>query len=163
MDQGIAFVAQAFIVLLSMILTFGTVVVIFIMVMRTRRRRLELQAEVQSKLIDKFGTAQELVDFLHSRAGREFVSGVQSGVSGVAREKVASGFKRSILVSALGLAFLVLWGVTGQDGLAYPGVLLLALGLAYFGASYVSLKMTAADVPPASSASPTRTDLPADV
>ena len=163
MDSDFAFAAQALIVLLSMILTFGTVVVIFVMIMKTRRRRFELQAEVQSKLIDKFGTAKELVDFLHSRAGREFVTGVQSGATGVAREKVASGFKRSILISALGAAFLVLWGITGAMGLAYPGVILLALGAAYFAAAFISLKLTSeADTPPPAPP-PARTDLPADV
>ena len=163
MDHGIEFIIQAVIVLLSMILTFGTVVVILVMVMRMRRRRLELQAEVQSKLIDKFGTAKELVDFLHSRAGREFVSGVQSGASGVAREKIASGFKRSILISALGAAFLVLWLITGVLGLVYPGVILLALGAAYFGAAYISLKLTSEVETPPPAPPPARTDLPADV
>jgi hypothetical protein len=156
------FVTQAFIVVVSLLLSFGTVLVIFVTLTRTRRRRYELQAEVQSKLIDRFGTAQELVDFLHSRAGREFVSGVQTGATGVARDKIASGFKRAIVLLALGGAFMVLWGITGTEGLAFPGVILLALGLAFLGAAFVSLKLTSHDEP-ALPPPPARTDLPADV
>ncbi|MGZ7032776.1 MAG: hypothetical protein ACXVIJ_12490, partial [Thermoanaerobaculia bacterium] len=36
---------------------------------RTRQRRAELQAEVQTKLIDRFSSAPELVDFLRSPTG----------------------------------------------------------------------------------------------
>ena len=46
---------------------------------KLRQRRQELQAEVQAKLIDKFTSTPEMVEFLQSRAGRDFVSGVQIG------------------------------------------------------------------------------------
>ena len=157
------FMVQGLIVIIAMVLSFTVVGVIFLTMMRTRRRRYELQAEVQSKLIDRFGTARELVDFLHSRAGREFVSGVQTGATGIARDKIASGFKRSIVLMALGLAFMILWAITGTEGLAYPGVILLALGVAYFGAAFVSLKLTAEETPSQPPPPPARTDLPADV
>ena len=139
---------EGIVIITSMILTFGTFIAIFLIVSRTRQRRAELQAQVQTKLIERFGSAKEMVDFLHSQAGRDFVSGVQSGTRLVAGDKVLSGIRRSIVLSFAGIAFLALWGVTEETGLAFPGFILLALGVGYFAASMVSMKMSQQFVAP---------------
>jgi hypothetical protein len=55
----------------------------FIMVMfivwvanSARNRRAQMQAEVQTRLIDKFSNAPEFVDFLNSDTGKQFLTGV---------------------------------------------------------------------------------------
>jgi hypothetical protein len=117
------------------------VILIVYFVARSRQRRAEVQAEVQTKLIDRFGTAPELIEFLQSPAGRQFVSGVQ-GVPGVlARERIMSGFTRSIVLSMLGAAFL---GLTFfyNDDFAVPAAILLSLGIGYFLATMVSYRLS---------------------
>jgi hypothetical protein len=128
--------------LIGMISSSVMVVLIVYFVARSRQRRAEVQAEVQTKLIDRFGSAPELVEFLQSPAGRQFVSGVQ-GVPGVmARERILSGFTRSIVLSMLGAAFL---GLTFfyEDDFAVPAAILFSLGIGYFLATLISWRLSA--------------------
>ena len=144
---------EGIVIFLSMILSFGTFIFVVVIVARARQRRQELQADVQSKLIERFGSAMELVDFLHSQAGREFVSGVQTGSRVVAGERVLGGIRRAIILSFGGLACLALWGVTRELGWVFPGFILLALGAGYLVAAMVSMKLSSqlgASPPPSS-------------
>jgi hypothetical protein len=117
------------------------VVLIVYFVARARQRRAEVQAEVQTKLIDRFGTAPELIDFLQSPAGRQFVSGVQGVPGAMARERIMSGFTRSIVLTMLGMAFL---GLTFfyNDDFAVPAAILFSLGIGYFLATLVSWRLS---------------------
>jgi hypothetical protein len=130
--------------LLGMLLSFGMVVFIVLIITRARQRRLELQSELQSKLIEKFGSSVELVTFLQSPVGRQFVNGVQTGNVMMMQDRVLAGYRRAIVLSFLGLAFIALWIIMGNVGLAWPGVLLLALGLGYLVATIATAKLTAA-------------------
>jgi hypothetical protein len=131
------------------------VVLIVYFVSRGRARRAEVQAEVQSRLIDRFGSAPELIDFLQSPAGRQFVSGVQSAPALLARERILSGFSRAIVLSMLGAAFIALT-IFYDDDFAVPAAILFSLGVGYLLATFVSWRLSktlhGADVftPPAS-------------
>ena len=118
------------------------VVLVVYFVARGRQRRAELQAEVQTKLIDRFGTAPELIDFLQSPAGRQFVTGVQGVPGALARERIMSGLTRSIVLSMLGAAFL---GLTFfyNDDFAVPAAILFSLGIGYLIATLVSWRLSA--------------------
>lgn len=118
------------------------VVLVVFFVTRSRQRRAELQIEMQSRLIDRFSSAPELVQFLHSPAGREFVSGVQGAATYVTRERVMSGFSRAIILTALGVAFLFL-NFYVDDDFAVPAAIMFCLGVGYLIATYVSFKLSA--------------------
>lgn len=130
------------------------VVAIVWVVGRTRQRRLEIQAEVQTKLIDRFGTAPELVAFLHSPAGREFVSGVQSAPAVATKERIVSGISRAIVLICCGLSFFGMAAVVNVRGLMIPGLILFFLGVGFLISTFVSyrlserLGLTAPYVPP---------------
>jgi hypothetical protein len=126
--------------IIGMLSSSAMVVLIVYFVSRARQRRAEVQAEVQAKLIDRFGTAPELIAFLQSDTGRQFVSGVQSAPMLLARERVASGFSRAIVLSALGAAFL---GLTFfyNDDFAVPAAIVFSLGIGYLLATLVSWRM----------------------
>jgi hypothetical protein len=132
---------EVFIPLLGMLLSFGLAIAIVVIVTRARQRRLEIQADLQSKLIEKFGSTSELITFLESSAGRQFVNGVQNTRT-IARNVMAVGIRRAIIVSFLGAGFIVLWLITDLNGLAWPGVLLLSLGVGYYVAATVTSRMT---------------------
>jgi hypothetical protein len=125
-----------------MLLSFGAVIAIVLIVTRSRQRRIEIQADLQAKLIDKFGSSTELLTFLQSPAGKQFVNGVQTGNTVMMRDRIASGFSRAIILSFLGAAFIVLWLITDTRGLAWPGVLLLALGAGYLVATWATTRMS---------------------
>lgn len=109
---------------------------------RTRMRRMELQAEVQTKLIERFGTSAELVEFLKTKTGREFVNGVQRGSVTVAHERALGGIRKAIVLTFLGVGLLAVWGVSGAEWLAWFGMLFVALGMGYLVAAFVSMRMS---------------------
>jgi hypothetical protein len=127
--------------IVAIIMSFGTAALIVYFISRTKNRRAELQAEMQSKLIDRFGSAPEMVAFLQSPAGREFVSGVQTTPINLTRERILGGFTRSIVLSALGAGFLFLtfWE---DSGFVIPGAIILSLGIGYFIATVVSWRLS---------------------
>jgi hypothetical protein len=135
---------EVFLPILAMLLSFAMVAFIVLIVTRARQRRLELQTELQSKLIEKFGSSVELVNFLQSPVGRQFVNGVQTGNIVRMQDRILAGYRRAIVLSFLGLAFIALWIIMGSVGLAWPGVLLLALGLGYLVATIATEKLTTA-------------------
>ena len=80
--------------------------------------------------------------FLQSRAGQDFVRGVQSGPVRQVRDRAAGAVRIGIIFSAIGLAFLIMWGITSNEGLAWPGVFMLILGVAYFASSYSLIRFS---------------------
>jgi len=131
--------------LVGVLMSFALVGVIILSVLRTRMRRLELQNDIQTKLIEKFSSPAELAAFLQSDVGRDFVNGVQTAALRQVRVRVSTAVRAGILFATLGIAFMVLWPLTNTQGLIWPGVLLLALGIAFFGSAYSMLHFAAPD------------------
>ena len=127
--------------IIGTIATGVTVVLVVFFVTKARQRRVEAQVQMQAKLIDRFGTAPELVSFLHSPAGRQFITGVQSAPEVLTRERIMSGFTRAVVLSTLGLAFLGLTLLDNSDW-AVPAAIVLALGVGYFIATYISYRLS---------------------
>jgi peptidoglycan/LPS O-acetylase OafA/YrhL len=118
------------------------IVMIVYFVTRSRQRRVEAQVAMQTRLIDRFSSATELAQFLDSPAGREFVTGVQGAATYATRERVMSGFNRSIILTSLGVAFLFLNFYVDED-FAVPAAIMFCLGVGYMVATYVSYKLSA--------------------
>jgi hypothetical protein len=125
-------------------IVFGNLVFLSLIIAwwRMRQRRFELQAELQAKLIDKFGSTPELITFLQSSAGRQFVHGVQTGASAVTQERVLAGIRKSIVVSFFGIGLLSIWLVTGASWVSWFGLLFLFLGVGFLVAAFVSMRLS---------------------
>jgi hypothetical protein len=119
-----------------------TVVLIVWLVTRARQRRAEAQMQMQTKLIERFGSAPELIQFLHSPAGRHFVAGVQNAPAEIARERVVAGFTRAIILISLGLAFVFIAFFYREDGWIVPASIVLSLGIGYLLATFVAWKFS---------------------
>jgi hypothetical protein len=153
------FLIEGIIPLVGMLLSFVTVFAIVLVITRARQRRAEIQAELQSKLIEKFGSTAELVAFLQSNVGRQFVNGVQRGGTTLVHDRVLAGLRRAIIVSFLGLGFLALWLIEDLSGLAWPGVLLLVLGMGFFAASLTTMKFARSEEQPLTPAAPPSSEI----
>jgi hypothetical protein len=139
MDFGVTFIA-----IVSMVGFYATIAIVIVAFSRSKERRTELQTQVQSKLIDRFGSAPELIDFLQSDAGHQFVEGFHNAPRYAAREKILSGLRRGIITTLLGLGLLAIFAADIRDnwGFIYPGCLVLALGLGFFLSTFVSMKLS---------------------
>lgn len=109
-----------------------------------KNRRSQAQAEVQTKLIERFGTSKEFIEFLQSPAGRQFVTGVEVTSNLYARDRIIGGFGKGIILSLLGLGFLAIWIFDDNRGFIYPGFILLGLGVGFFLSTLLTIKLSKA-------------------
>jgi len=100
-------------------------------------------AEVQTKLIDRFGSGPEMIEFLKSAEGQQFATGISKLPKLAARDRVVGGFTRSIFLTFLGVAFLLLEFTEMENpGFLITGAILTALGLANLVSSIVALRLS---------------------
>ena len=108
----------------------------------SKNRRAQAQAEVQTKLIERFGSAKEFIDFLQSPAGRQFVTGVEVSSTLHAKDRVIGGISKGVILSLLGVGFLAIWLADENRGFIYPGFILLGLGVGFFLSALISWKLS---------------------
>jgi hypothetical protein len=108
----------------------------------SKNRRAAVQAEVQTRLIDKFSNAPEFVDFLNSDTGKQFLTGVDKMPQLMARDRIVGGVSRGVIMMLLGLAFVAIWIADSNIGFMYPGFILVGLGVGFFISTLISLKMS---------------------
>jgi hypothetical protein len=122
--------------------SFAMVAGIVWMAVNARNRRAKLQAEVQTRLIDKFSNAPEFVEFLNSDTGKQFLSGVDKMPQLMARDRIVGGVSRGVIMMLLGVAFIAIWIADSNIGFMYPGFILMGLGIGFFISTLISLKMS---------------------
>ena len=122
----------------------GMVITIVWLITTARSRSAQVQAQVQAKLIDKFSSAPELVQFLQSPAGHEFVAGAESAPKMHARDRIIGGIRKSIIFAMLGFGFLFLCipEETRNEGFLVAGAILTALGVGNFLSTLISMKLS---------------------
>jgi hypothetical protein len=108
----------------------------------SKNRRAAVQAEVQTRLIDKFSNAPEFVDFLNSDTGKQFLTGVDKMPQLMARDRIVGGVSRGVIMMLLGAAFIAIWLADSNIGFMYPGFILMGLGIGFFISTLISLKMS---------------------
>jgi hypothetical protein len=123
---------------------FACIAFIVAVTARSRQRQAELRAEVQSRLIDKFSSAPEIVTFLQSPEGKHFLGGIESMPAMTARDRIIRTMSKAVVLSLLGVGFLAccIWPETRNEGFFIAGCILLALGVGYFLSALVSLKLS---------------------
>lgn len=132
-------------VLLSAFATAGWV--IYMAADTTRRqRRLKAQTELHSRLLDKFSSAQEVVEFLQTPGGAHFVDSLSND-----RDEPANGILRSthrgiiLVIVAIGCLFLNwYYRYSGDNPLLVIGVVLLCLGIGFLISAAVSQRLSRA-------------------
>src|SRR5947209_5071773 len=108
-----------------------------------KNRRAALQADVQTRLIDKFSNAPEFVAFLNSDTGKQFLTGIDKMPQLMARDRIVGGVSRGVIMMLLGAAFLAIWMADDWNrGFMYPGFILVGLGIGFFASTLISLKMS---------------------
>ncbi len=104
-----------------------------------RKRVAEIQREMHMKLFEKFGTSQELLDYLKSEAGRRFLDSAtieHARPTGRILGSIQTGL--TLLVTGLGLLFLHGRLPSWSDDTLVFGVLAVALGIGFLLSAGVS-------------------------
>jgi hypothetical protein len=133
-------------ILLVLLGAFATAAWMFYLVADTnkRQRRLKAQAELHGRLLDKFSSAREVVEFLQTPGGAQFVDSFSTD-----REEPANGILRSthrgiilVIVSAGCLFLNWYYRNSGDNPLLVIGVILLCLGVGFLLSAAVSQRLS---------------------
>lgn len=107
---------------------------------RTKQKRWEALASVQNRMLDKFGSAQEFTEFLKTPEGRSYMLvAADKGDSGQPT-KILGLVKWGVVLSMLGIGFLVLAATVDSD-VVTGGVLILSLGVGFLASSLISIRL----------------------
>ncbi len=101
-----------------------------------------LQADVQSKLLEKVGSGQDLLAYAQTDAGRQLLESLQveREVSHAPHSRIIGALQTSVIMISLGVALLFLRGrISGtQEGFLMFGTLSTALGIGFALSAAVS-------------------------
>jgi hypothetical protein len=117
--------------IICVVLTLGTATTLIIRMLldHLRRSRSEkLQAELYSKLLDKFGSSSELLAYLQTEAGQNLLKSAPAERA-APHNRILNSFQAGIFLSAVASALLALRGAVSGDA-AEPLLILGSLGLA---------------------------------
>ena len=104
---------------------FAMIALIVFVVARRRQAELRARAEFQKQILDKFSSGKEFAEFLGTEGSQRFLASLSAQSLG-SHERTVRGMRGGIVVTALGIGFLLLTGL--RHGFVVPGVLLLAIG-----------------------------------
>ena len=102
------------------------------------------QVEMQSKLLDKFGGSAELLDYLQTDAGKQFLQTEPAERPSAPHWRILRTMQAGIILTLLGLA--ILTGATivreASQELSLAGILVTAVGLGFLISSFLSYKFS---------------------
>jgi hypothetical protein len=110
---------------------FGFVVWIIFTTIR-RYKTAKLQAGLQTKLLEKFGSGQELLAYVQSDAGTQFLDSLTMEQR-TPHGRILGAAQASVILVLLGLALLFLRGRVsgGEEGFLVSGTIVLSVGVGF--------------------------------
>ena len=103
---------------------------------RVNQARLARQAETQQQLLAKFQSGSELVEFIETEDGKQFLRQFESDPNRMILVVLSAGVVSTVL--GFGLLVLMIW----EDGFLFPGVGTTALGAGLIAAAIISKKLS---------------------
>ncbi len=99
---------------------------------RRQQKLAALQAEMQEKLLEKFGSSQEVLNYLQSDAGRQFLDSATFERANPYR-KILGSIQAGFILTLVGIACLGLEGrlSDAEEGFIFIGAIGLALGIGF--------------------------------
>lgn len=104
---------------------------------KTRQRSAQLKADVQMKLIDRFGSAAEFINFVQSPEGKQFLGDAPRA----ARANFIGSIRIGIITAFIGLGFTIIGIVDHDSGWFIPAFILLGIGIGFFVSAIISMKL----------------------
>lgn len=118
---------------------------------RRWNKMLKVQTETHAKLLDRFGSSQDMLAYMQSEAGKRFLEAPvfevqRRQVSALPFDRILWSVQAGIVAAFVGTGLLFLLGRVGpgnRTGLEVVGTLILTLGLGFLvsgGVSYILAK-----------------------
>lgn len=110
---------------------------------RRRQERMRAELEVRRRMLEKFGTAEELTAFLASEGGRKFLEDLSTEHASHA-DKILDSVKRGTILTLLGIGLwsLVAWEPNDLQPLGVFGTIAMTIGLGYLASAAVSYRFS---------------------
>jgi hypothetical protein len=110
---------------------------------RRWNRAADIHSSLQTKLLDKFGSTNEILTYLESDAGSAFLESATT-VQADPYRRILTSIQAGIALALAGLAFVFLSGRIsgGEEGLTVLGTLGLALGLGFLISGVISHRLS---------------------
>jgi flagellar basal body-associated protein FliL len=121
---------------------FAMVVLIVWMGHQSSRHSIHEKAELRRQLLGKFGSAQELTEFLTTPQGQTFLiekdrDAARGGEKN--RQRIIVLLITGLVLAIFGIGLLGL--IHYQEGFVYPGVMVLALGIGFLASAFISFRL----------------------
>ena len=133
-------------VMLVLLAAFATAAWVMYLAAETtkRQRRMKAQAEIQGRLLDKFSSAREVVEFLQTPGGAQFVDSFASDREEPATGILSSTHRGIVLVVVAAGCFFLNWYYrnSGENPLLVIGVILFCLGIGFLLSAAVSHRLS---------------------
>lgn len=103
-----------------------------------------MHADLNARLLDKFGSAPEVVDYLQSEAGERLLQATTAEVA-APQARILGSIRTGVIMVLLGAALLLLRGQMGREAveaMLFLGAVSLALGLGFLLSSGISYRLS---------------------
>jgi len=110
------------------------------------------RADLQTKLLDRLGSGREVVEFCQTEGGKQFIEALSMGTiespasKGSPTERILASIQKGIILTLLGLGFLILAGKYHRDDpgdvFMVVGVVGLSLGIGFLLSAGVSYRLS---------------------
>lgn len=124
------------------------VTVIWVNSSSNRRREAEAraQAEVHNRLIEKFGTSKEFVDFMQTDGGKVFLKPLPAANPAAPYRRILTSITTGVILTMLGIALLVMNAVAfdHDEGALGTGIIMLMIGIGFLISAAISYRLSKA-------------------
>lgn len=111
---------------------------------RRKRDLIQARSQLQTRVLDRFDSAQEFAGFLNSEGGRRFLSGLTDERGWRPAKRIVTGVSAGLVLVLLSVAFFIMALVEMERAIAFPGFIALSLGLGFLAASWASYRLSKA-------------------
>ena len=107
------------------------------MISRTRREQQQNEIRVRAQMLERFGSSEEFVSFLHTDAGKKFLDSGSTKAVKSSRARVAASLSWGVVVFMFGLAMFGMGLIQGDRDVMAPGSIFLAIGIGLAITAYI--------------------------
>jgi hypothetical protein len=118
---------------------FAMIVLLVAFSYKFKRARIQEQGELRKRLLDKFSSGTELIEFLATPQGQNFLKDQEPSTQRSPKMRIIASIGAGIVLVLLGGAFFGL--MYQKHGFVFPGTILTALGVAILVAAAISYRL----------------------